>query len=164
MVRNRALSLVTRGLLAGSAIALVTNGLIQVDSVAIVTTEDVTHRHTAEQVSFTPLYRAPEPELVTARPSGGTPYISYIDVPKHYQYLSQARFILVSDSEAWFEQGKPIDLKIKPRRVAFGWYDARVDLQLSGDSKATHFDLQADDEEIILMLALDYFSSNRNVF
>lgn len=142
MIRNRALSLATKGILAGSAIALATNGLIQVDEVV-----------------------APPAVVELPRSAAGGPaFITYQDKWQAWKHITEAEFILLSDSEWKFEAAKPVNLKIKPQRTAFGWYDARVGLQLSADSEVAHWDEQADEEDVVLALALDYFMSDRNVF
>ena len=129
VVKNRALSLATRGLLGGSVIALATHGLIQ-----IATEVDV------------PIEPAP-PALAAG---GASTYVDYRDdfpvAPKRYIYKFVSGFTLhiAPASRAWLTVCPPLH----------GYFRSRDwTLTLQAESESRFFDQQADEEDLILAWA-----------
>jgi len=140
-VKTRALVLATRGLLAGSAIALATHGLLQL-----------------------PETEVPVVELPRAVAGGGAShYIEYLAVPRHWRYIGEARLVLDSETLARLEKAQPLEIKaVKPSGL-YAVYNSEGVLHILSETESALWDQGADDDELVMLLAMEYFFSDRNV-
>jgi len=134
VVLNRALSLATRGVLAGSAIALATHGLIQVPQ-----TVDI------------PVVEVP------IGTGGGTSYGDFwLGVPAHFTHSADLRLLLSSETLAWLSPLEPITIESLEPTGLRGYFDAQARLQIISEAQWRHIDqavIDADDIEVFLLLA-----------
>lgn len=129
IVKRRALSLVTRGLLAGSAIALATRGLIQLPEPPAIEL----------------------PVIVAPAAGGAAGYVQYLAVPQNWKHLSEARFILDADSLAELSHHQPLEIKkLEPTKL-HAVYNAEGVLHILSESEWKHWE---DDSDLIVLLAM----------
>ena len=101
-VKNRALTLATRGLLTGAAISIATHGLIQLP-IPVGNISDSVHAHTVDSVVLQQIV-PPLPPKVIERAGGIPSGETFIDFGVPYRYASNINLILQSYSLYHFDK------------------------------------------------------------
>jgi len=135
VVLNRALSIASRGLLAGSAIALATHGLIQVPQPVDIPVEII------------------PPAIVGTGGGTNIPGDFYLAIPQSYHYAADIRLLLRSDTIARLLKHQPIEIVETESTGLRAFYDAHGELQIISESEWKHWDQAADEEETLILVA-----------
>ena len=87
--------------------------------------------------------------------------IEYIAFPQRKRHLSEARLILDADSYAELSHHQPLEIASLEPTTLRAYFDSKGALKIVSEAEWEHFDREADDEEIILLLmAMRMFDDN----